>query len=322
MKVLSIFISTIVLLLVPVMIHDAYALHILIVMGISILLSTALRLTLLVGIMNLGQIAFYAIGAYALELLYVKIGVSFWICLPLAGIAAGIIALGFGYVTVRVKGLYFCMMTMVLVTVVQLAVAAIPFLGGYLVTDIPPPNPIVIPNLYKIEFVSKVQYYYLMVTILGMGIAFLYGLEKSRISAIWKCIAENEELTQSIGFDATKYRVLAIVISSFFAGIGGAFWASYVTIIGPKSFDIWASIMIFVAIVIGGEKSFWGPVIGTAFLTVLGEALRFVALYELRQTFYAVIVIFVIFFMPKGIIDFPKRFQNGISRRILVDKKE
>jgi len=293
-------------------------------LGITILLATSLRLTLIAGIFNLGQIAFYGIGAYVLMELVTDLGISFWLGLPLAGIAAAIVALGLGYVTIRVKGLYFCMLSMAFVEFVRLTIIAIPFLGALNPRPIPPPNPIVIPYLLRVEFISKVPYYYLMFALVAIMLVLLYRIEKSQMGAILKSMTESEDLTRGIGVNIVRYKVLAFVICSFFASVAGAFWSSYATIISPESFEVWKSIMVFIVAVVGGLGSLWGPVIGAAFLTILPEVLRAIVPYELEPTFYAITLILIIYFVPPGLIGLPQVIQANMRklyRRRVIEEK-
>jgi branched-chain amino acid transport system permease protein len=256
------------------------------------------------GVWNLGQIAFYAIGAYTLTLLMVYYNVSFWLLLPLAGIVAAAASVGFGYVTIRVRGLYFVMLALAFVEIIRLTIIAVPFLGAQRVMNIPRPNPIIIPYLVKVEFISKTPYYYLMLALVVITLAILYLIERSRIGGILKSIAVSEPLCESVGIDTTRYKVVAFAICSFFAGIAGGFYAPYASLIAPGSFTSSASIMIFLGLIVGGAGSFWGPVIGAALLTVLPEALRGAVTYEPMVS--AVILILIVFFLPSGLVSLSK----------------
>lgn len=301
-----------ILLVVPIVIRDPYVVHILIMVGISIILCASLRLVLVTGIWNLGQIAFYAIGAYTLTLLMVYYDVSFWLSLPLAGIAAAVVSLGFGYLTIRIKGLYFVMLTLAFVEMIRLTIIAVPFLGAQRVMNIPPPNPIIIPYLLRVEFISKTPYYYLVLALVVITLAVLYLIDRSRMGDILKSIAASEPLCQSVGINTTRYKVLAFVICSFFAGIAGGFYAPYIGLIAPGSFTSWASIMVFLALVVGGVGSFWGPVIGASLMTALPEVLRGAVMYE--PLISAATLILILFFLPGGLVSLPRVVRTRMVR--------
>lgn len=176
--------------------------------GISVILCASLRLTSIVGIWNLRQVAFYAIGAYTSALLMIYYDVSFWLVLPLSGIVAAVFALGFGYLTIRVRGIYFLLLTLVLVEIVRLTITGVYHITGVQhVMKIPPHDPIVIPHLLRIEFISKTPYYYLILICVIIILAVPYMIERSRIGAVLKSIAASEPLCESIGIDTTRYRI-------------------------------------------------------------------------------------------------------------------
>lgn len=311
-KTIAFLILAVILLAVPIVIRDPYVIHILIMVGISIILCASLRLVVMTGVWHLGQIAFYAIGAYTLTLLMVYYDISFWLLLPLAGIAAAAASLGFGYLTIRVKGLYFVMLALAFVEMIRLTIIAVPFLGAQRVMNIPPPNPIIIPYLLRVEFISKTPYYYLILALVVITLAVFYMIERSRVGSILKSIAANEPLCKSVGINTTRYKVLAFVICCFFAGIAGGFYAPYIGLIAPGSFTSWASIMVFLALIVGGVGSFWGPVLGAAFLTALPEVLRGAAIYE--PMISAAILILILFFLPSGLTSLPRVVRSRMMR--------
>ena len=302
-----------ILLAVPIVITNLYVIHILIMVGINIILCTSLRLTVMTDIWNLGQIAFYAIGAYILTLLGVYYDISFWFLLPLAGIISGLVSLGFGYLTIRVRGIYFLLMTVAFVEIIRLTILAMySILGAQLVINIPAPDPITIPHLLRVEFISKTPYYYLILALVIITLAVLYMIERSRIGDTLKSIGTSEPLCESVGIDTIKYKVFAFGICSFFAGIAGGFYAPYAGLIAPGSFTVWASVMVFLSLVVGGVGSFWGPVVGAALMTVLPEVLRGAVGYE--PMISAVILILIIFFLPGGLTSLPGVIRSKMMR--------
>jgi branched-chain amino acid transport system permease protein len=303
--ILTIIVLAIVVLAMPLITKDPRNLHILIIAGIAVILATGLHLSQIVGLFNLGQAAFFAIGAYSLFLLRLNLGLSFWVTLPLAGMIAGIIALGLGFPFVKVKGVYFVMLSLALVEVVRLTIIAVPFLGGYRTIIVPPIEPIL-----GVDLNSKIAQYYLMLGLVAITLVVLYRIQKSRIGATLKCIADNEPLAQSLGMRSSAYKVLAFSIASFFAGIAGGFYATYMMVIGPNDFTVWTSIRIFMWVVVGGMGFFWGPLIGAVFLTFLSSA--FLGMAEYETIIVAIIIILVIFFLPGGIVTIPRLVQKRV----------
>lgn len=313
-RLLCLLISALIILAIPIVTRNAYTLNILITAGTSIMLAASLRLVLNTGVLHLGQIAFYAIGSYSLAFLQNYLGLSFWLGLPLAGIIAALIAWGLGYTTIRVKGVYFIMVALAFVEIVRLAVKQIPSESGTQVMYLPPTTPLVIPYLIRIEFLSESAYYYMMLVLLAITLAVLYRIEKSQIHKTFIAIMDSEPLAKSIGINITGYTVLAFCICSFFAGIAGAFHASYAGLVSPESFTVTVSIVVFIMVIVGGIGSFWGPIVGAAFLTAIEAALINAPLYQ--PIIAAIMLILIMIFMPRGLVDLPRLVRTKLFGRI------
>ena len=130
-------------------------------------------------------------------------------------------------------------------------------------------------------------------------------------------IQQSDSLAESIGINCTGYKVLAFSIACFFPGIAGGFYAHYISTINPTTFGFLFSIYVIIYLVVGGMKSFVGPIIGAFIFTILPEILR--PLKEFQPYFFAGSLMFVIFFMPEGLVGLPKRIMSFYKR--LFDKK-
>jgi len=286
------------LVMIPVVLSNPRFLHALIMTGLAVILATSNRLPLVGGIWHFGHIAFYAIGAYTALLTMSRLGLSFWLSLPLAGAISGAVALGFAYATSRVRGMYFALLTMTFIEVVRLTITYTPFLGGFRALTCPA------PRLFAFEFATRVPYYYLVLALVAVTLLVLWKIEKSRIGEALSAIDECEPLAESIGVNVTRYRVFAFCTSAVFAGLAGAIYAPYTTVIGPSVFNMWATVVIWIQIVVGGGGSFWGPVVGAVFLVLLREYLPGTGAWE--NIFYAITVLGVLFFLPEGLVGLPR----------------
>jgi len=318
-----------VLLAMPVIIsQDPRLLHTFVMAGLAIILATSNRLVYFTGSVHFGHIAFYAIGAYTAVLLVTKLGVLFWFAFLAAGVVAGIVALAFAAAT-KVKGFYFTLLTLAFVEVVRLTITFTPALGASRAMRCPPPNPITIPHLFTIEFATRVEYYYFILVLVAITLVVLYLIEKSQVGAALSGIAQSEPLAESIGINAARHKVLTFSICAVFAGLAGAFYAPYATVIGPSNFTIWASVIIWFQMVVGGADSFWGPVIGAVSLVFLREFMPGTGAYE--NIYYAVAVLATLFFLPGGLISLPRvvrqkgskgmvslRLRERLSKRVLA----
>ena len=309
-KLISLSTLAIMILLLPAMAHnEPFLIHMLILAGIYTILATSLHLVYLTNVWFVGTAAFYAIGAYAYALLAGGLGLSFWLCLPLVGIGVAIIALGFGYVTLRVRGIYFAILSIAFVEAVRLMFANT--LGSRMVIMAPAPSAISIPHLLTIDFVSKTDYYYLMLVLVAIVLITLYRIERSPIAAVFKAIAQNQPLAESLGIKTIRYEVLALCVHACFASIAGVFLAAYNSTVSPDSFTVWASMVVLILMVVGGMGSLWGPVIGAVLLTVLPEYLPVTPF--IKNISYAGLVIICLYFLPGGLISLVQVIQERVG---------
>lgn len=289
------------LFLLPLIIKDPYILHIFIQIGIAIILAVSLSLVLSVGQFSIGHSAFMAVGAYTSSILATKLSISFWVALPLASLATVIVALPIGYITLRIKGVYFAVTTLAFCELIMIVLGNCEFLGGWEgIHGIPTPTPLSIPGLPTINFLSKVPFYYLMLVITVVTVWVVYSLQKSHIGIIFRSIRQNDRLAESVKINIFNYKLLAFGIGCFFAGVGGSFYAHYFQYICPETFDVWHSIYYLIYCVLGGLQSVFGPVIGSILLTIFPEFLR--ASKELATLIFASSMIAVIFILPEGLV--------------------
>jgi len=291
--------------------EQQYFFHILIITMFHIIMALALNLIMRTGQVPLCLAAFMGIGAYTSTVLAIKLSLSFWLSLPIAGIIAGLIGILIGWPTLRIKGIHFAMATFAFGEIMRLIfIGWVGLFGGANgISGIPAPNPIHIPFLFRIEFESKFSYYYLVVIFLLLTVVIFYRLTHSRIGRACMAIEESEVLSECIGIDSMRFKLFAFSVAAIFAGMVGAFHAHYIHFIGPQQFGFWNSVEYIVFVIIGGVGTFIGPIIGAAFLTALPEFLRIAETWEV--VIYGLALIFTILFMPQGLKGFA---DNLISR--------
>ena len=305
----------VVLFLLPLFIAQPYVLHVLIMVGINIILASSLRFIATSGQISLGHGGMVSVGAFTSALLVMKLGLSFWVSLPLAGVTTMILALLVGYPFVRLKGIYFAMITLFLAEFIRLTAEQWKRLTGGVagIIAIPRPNAVIIPGLLNVDFTSKVDFYYLVLVMVVVTLLILYAIESSRIGMTFFSIQQSEFLAESIGINSSSFRVLAFSIGCFFAGIAGAFYSHYFTAMSPSSFGFLLGINVFIYMVVGGMLRFYGPIIGAFILTVVPELAREVK--EFEPFVFAGILLLIILFLPEGLISLPQRLNNIIKKR-------
>jgi branched-chain amino acid transport system permease protein len=291
----------------PLIVQNEYWIHVFVIIAITILMTACLRTLFQIGEMSLGTAGFMLIGAYTSALLNKYTGISFWVCLPAGGLASAAIAALVGYPFFRVKGAYFVILTLLLAQVFQqLTGYAKEQTGGWDgVRHIPPPDPIAIPGLPPITFDTDLNYYYFAIVIIAVCLFILYRMQHSRVGLVWGSIRESDFFAQSLGVNIMAQKIFIFVVISFFVGIAGGLYAFYVRALSPATnpgniFSITASVYLILYMVIGGEGSFLGPILGTALLVLVPEFARGMSVY--RPLVSGALMIIIVFFFPKGLV--------------------
>lgn len=278
-----------------------------VIINISILscISLGVWLTFVIGRINIGQAAFVGIGGYTTAILLTKLGLSFWICFPLSGIVAGLFSIIFGFAILRLKGIYFSMVSLTLTALMQLV-----FLNASFITDgvkgirgIPRPGALTIGNLTIIPALGEGNYmsfYYLVAFNLLICCVIVWKLYNSRIGWNFRSIRQSESLAQSIGINIAKYRILAYTICGFLGGLGGSLYTVYIQNIFPDSFKVIDSIYYMLYCFLGGLEYVFGPIVGAFLLTAGFELLR--SIQKLQELIYAILMVVLMLWLPNGVL--------------------
>ncbi len=268
--------------------------------------SAGVWLTFYIGRINIGQGAFALIGAYVSAILVVKAGWSFWISLPAAGLFAAIVAILIGLPILRLRGVYFAMITLVLTQVVTLTALALPITNGAKgISNIPLPSGVslfgipILPDFAGMEN-TKMAFYYTACIIMILTYAALYRLVNSRLGHLCRSMQQNEELASSIGVNISYIRIVIFAVSSFFGGLGGAMFGSIAQSVYPSSFQVADSVNFMLNCFLGGLGYVFGPMLGTLVLYFGWDLLFEFGKYQML--IYSTILILIIRFLPNGLL--------------------
>jgi len=253
----------------------------------------------LAGLLDLGYVAFYAVGAYSYALLNHHFGIGFWMAMPIGGLLGFIFGIILGFPVLRLRGDYLAIVTLGFGEIIRLVLEnwnAFSF-GPSGIANIPRPGFFGIElSLHQIH----IYLYYLMVGLSLVTIFVVRRLQDSRIGRAWIALREDEIACQAMGIDKTKTKLSAFALGATWAGMGGVMFAAKTTFINPASFTIWESIIILCVVVLGGMGSIIGVICGAFILILLPEYLR--AFSEYRMMIFGVVLVSMMVFRPEGII--------------------
>ncbi len=263
-------------------------------------------LTFYIGRINIGQGAYSLMGGYVSAVLMTKAGFSFWATLPLAGIFCALISVLIGLPILRLRGVYFAMVTLVLTEVARLTALALPVTNGAKgITSIPLPGELsvfgltIIPDFATMQN-PKLAFYILAVTLMVLTYAVLWRIVNSRLGHLCRSLQQNEELSASIGVNTAYLRVLAYAISSLFGGIAGAVFVAISQSIYPSSFVVADSVNFMLYCFLGGLGYVFGPMLGTLLLYFGWDLLSVAKEYQLLVYSGALIALMLV--LPNGVL--------------------
>ena len=261
----------------------------------------------LAGMLDLGYIAFYGVGAYTYALLNIHFGMSFWICLPIAATLALLAGCFIGYPTLRMRGDYLAIVTLGFGEIVRILLNNWMTLtngpNGILGIDAPS---IYIPsfeNGFSLEvlYLKKLHYlYYVALFLAIITIISVRHLNYSRIGRAWESIREDETAAELMGVNTFKLKLLAYAMGALFAGMAGAFFCARMRFVSPESFTFLESAMVLSMVVLGGMGSIPGIILGAAALIVLPEVFREFETY--RMLVFGMSMVVMMLFRPAGLI--------------------
>ena len=235
-----------------------------------------------------------------------KFGVSFWLSLPLAGLVGVIASLFIGLPILRLRGVYFAMVTLVLTQVITLTALALPITNGAKgITSIPLPGAIelfgltIIPGFDTLEN-PRLGFYYLACVIMVLTFGVVYRLVHSRLGHICRSMQQNEALASSIGINISHIRLIIFAISSFFGALGGAMFGAIAQSVYPSSFQVVDSVNFMLNCFLGGLGFVFGPMLGTLVLYFGWDLLFELGRFQLLV--YASLLIILMLILPNGLL--------------------
>ena len=282
------------------LVFSTYQTNILISALIYVVLGLGLNITVgLAGLLDLGYVAFFAVGAYSYPLLYEHFGITFWLALPIGAAIGALFGLVLGFPILRLRGDYLAIVTLGFGSIVKIVLEN---WGDFThgpsgIANIPR------PGFFGMEMnlsQATTYVYYIMIVLVLITILVTNRLKDSRIGRAWIALREDEIACVAMGIDMAKTKLSAYALGAAWAGLVGVIFAAKTTFINPASFTFMESAIILSIVVLGGMGSIFGVILGAFILILLPEYLR--AFSEYRMLVFGLTMVLMMIFRPQGII--------------------
>ena len=290
----------------------SHIINLLCIIGITLIAVHGLNLlTGLCGQISVGQAAFVGVGAYSYGIFVTKLGLPFWIAIPLAGLFTGFSGVIFGLPAVRVKGFYLLMTTLAAQFIIVWLLIHLRGLTGGMIWGLAVPN----VAIFGYELDTDVKKYYFIMAFVVLMTFFAKSAARSRLGRAFVAVRDNDLAAEVMGINLFHYKLVAFFTCSVYAGVAGALWALYLNHLHPEQFVLMDSIWYLGMLIVGGMGSTMGAIFGTVFLKVLGEliviyspviaevfpAVETGIFASLGHLVFAVVILLFLIFEPRGI---------------------
>ncbi|MBW2689993.1 MAG: high-affinity branched-chain amino acid ABC transporter permease LivM [Deltaproteobacteria bacterium] len=295
---------------------DIYQTNIMVLALIFVVLGLGLNVTVgLAGLLDLGYVAFFAVGAYTYGVLNAFWGFGFWISLPIGGLMGALFGIALGFPILRLRGDYLAIVTLGFGSIAKIVIENWEevFNGAKGIAGIPR------PGFFGAEMnisSATIYTYYLMILMVLFAIFITNRLKDSRVGRAWMALREDEIACVAMGVDMAKTKLGAYAFGAFWAGLAGVIFAARNTYINPNSFTFMESALVLSIVVMGGMGSIVGVIIAALVLILMPEYLR--AFSEYRMLMFGAVMVLMMIFRPEGLIANVRRKYSG--RKVATEK--
>lgn len=328
--------------LLPIGLNNRSWINLFITIVINMVTAVSLRTILLSGNLSFAHGAFMGVGAYTAGMLALYLDLPIWITIPVGAVAAAVLGVVTGWPFARLKSVYFSMGTMFMGQAIVLLISSWDLAGGAMgLNRIPSLTSGALGDLAEVIGLTKPQISYFLVLLLAVvSIVILYRFEHSRIGTTLRALAQSEDVAASIGVNPTFYRLLAVGVGCFFAGVMGGCQAHYLTTLSYNSYAMGTTLWIIMYMMIGGQGSILGPMLGAILISVVqnianlltglsgnsGSA-SFIAFSRWLGTnssytpfITAAVLLVVAYLLPGGLVGLPDTLRRRREKR--ADRRE
>ncbi|HZK55244.1 MAG TPA: branched-chain amino acid ABC transporter permease [Desulfosporosinus sp.] len=260
--------------------------YVILALGLNIVVGYA-------GLVDLGYAAFFAVGAYTTGI-FMKLGVDFWLTIPIAlafSVIAGVII---GGPTLRLRSDYLAIVTLGFGEITRISARNMEITGGASgLVGIPR------PSIFGHTLNQVTDFYYIFFVLAILAVIIAVRLHNSRLGRAWQYIREDEDAAEAMGIDPVMTKLYAYMIGAAYGGVAGAFFAVRMTAVSPESFAFTQSAMILLAVILGGMGKIPGVILGAAFLILFPEIFREIG--QTRMLFFGILLVIIMVFRPQGL---------------------
>ncbi len=298
---------------------SAYLLYIANMIGFAIIGAIGLNLlTGFTGQISLGHAAFVGVGAYTSAILVTRLGFSFWLSVPCAGLVAALAGMIIGIPSLRVKGLYLCIATLASQFIFEfIFIHWESMTKGITGIHIPP------PRIGGFEFTTERTFYWITLFFVVLGVGYARNLIRTRMGRAFVAIRDRDLSAEIIGINLFRYKLSAFAISSFYAGVAGALWVTFLKVVTPDHFPFILSIQYLAMIIVGGLGSILGSIFGAVFITLAPELLNYLSevvkefapgneeiFVPMKEVIFGLLIVLFLIFEPRGLAEIWNRVKS------------
>ncbi len=290
--------------------NDQVIIFVLVALGLNVVVGLA-------GLLDLGYVGFYAVGAYVVGVLTSQHASLPWlVVLPIAVVVSMLFGVILGTPTLRLRGDYLAIVTLGFGEIIRISAKNLDWLGASRgISDIGRP-----PSIGPLKFgvIDPKPYYWLGLTLVFLVVFCLYRLEESRVGRAWTAIREDEDAAELMGVNTFKFKLWAFAIGAAVGGLAGAHYAGKVGFISPDNFPLQLSILFLAAVVLGGSGNMYGAILGGIMVAWLPE--RFRNFTDKRVLVFGIALVLVMVFRPEGLL--PRRVRTKSPMKPASDGQE
>lgn len=312
-KALFFLVAIITLALVPLVMKNPYLLHLSIMIFFHAIYALSWAFLVRSGQLSLGHAAFLGIGCYTTAIL-IKLDFPPWFALLSAPFMSMLAGLFIGVICTRLREWFLALATL------AFAVMLDPIFGSWDLAG--RRGGIAVPSLFPAGEYIFVQEYYLFLGVLILSFTVMYLLLKSRFGAAFSAIRQNELEAELSGINTVKYKLICFIVSAFFAGLAGSFFAQYVGRITPTIFSLDYSLMPALITIVGGTYITWGPILGSVIVLMISEGLKILpyGATVIRLVIIGIVLVIFMIFAPRGLAPLLAKTIKGITLRKVFRK--